>query len=105
MTTGSSLPVGIFAGAVYEEETVSLNDGDSLVFYTDGVLEARNSAGELYGFERLHTLMAPRPGAAEIAAAACAFGQDDDITILAVERVAVRERELLETALTSPSHE
>jgi sigma-B regulation protein RsbU (phosphoserine phosphatase) len=32
---------------------VSLEEGDLLVFYTDGVYEARNSEGRVYGFERL----------------------------------------------------
>jgi phosphoserine phosphatase RsbU/P len=56
---------------------------DRLTFISDGVVEARSRSGELLGFERTRT-MSRRP-AAEIAAAARAFGQSDDITVVTVE--------------------
>jgi serine phosphatase RsbU (regulator of sigma subunit) len=83
-----SLPVGILNSAEYEDQTIALEPGDRLAIYTDGVLEARNMAGELYGFDRLATLMEPNPDAASIAEAACVFGQDDDITVLTLDRTA-----------------
>jgi serine phosphatase RsbU (regulator of sigma subunit) len=52
------LPLGAYAGAVYEEQTVHLNPGDALLFLSDGVVEAHNSAGELFGFERLEATIA-----------------------------------------------
>ena len=61
--------------------------GDQLSVYTDGLLEARNASGELYGFERLQTLFASRPTAQQASEAAVAFGQDDDITILTLTRL------------------
>ncbi len=45
----SGLPLGITADAEYVESTVL---GESLTFVSDGVLEAQNSKGELFGFER-----------------------------------------------------
>jgi serine phosphatase RsbU (regulator of sigma subunit) len=45
--------LGMRRDAVYEAMEVQLEEGDVLVFYTDGVYEARNSEGRLYGFERL----------------------------------------------------
>jgi serine phosphatase RsbU (regulator of sigma subunit) len=47
---------------------------------TDGVVEARSASGELFGFER--TAFISTQSADEIAAAAQAFGQEDDITVL-----------------------
>jgi phosphoserine phosphatase RsbU/P len=78
----SGLPLGITLGVSYEEEQFELNAGDRLTFVSDGVLEARNPSGELFGFERTR-MISDRP-AAEIAAAAQDFGQEDDITVLSV---------------------
>jgi sigma-B regulation protein RsbU (phosphoserine phosphatase) len=48
----SGLPLGTFDGVVYDEVALELGSGDVVVFYTDGVVEAR-SGGEEYGTERL----------------------------------------------------
>jgi sigma-B regulation protein RsbU (phosphoserine phosphatase) len=60
--TGGQL-VGLFEE--YESACVDLRlaPGDALVLYTDGVTEARNAAGELFGEERLAALLAGHPGA------------------------------------------
>jgi serine phosphatase RsbU (regulator of sigma subunit) len=52
------LPLGAYAGAVYQEQTVPLEPGDALLFLSDGVVEAHNSEGELFGFERLEATVA-----------------------------------------------
>jgi serine phosphatase RsbU (regulator of sigma subunit) len=54
--------------------------------YTDGLLEARNHSGELYGFARVEALFAGRPTAEQAADAAAAFGQNDDITVVMIAR-------------------
>jgi hypothetical protein len=81
----SGFPLGIVTGAEYGESVVALAAGDRMTFLSDGVLEARAGNGELLGFARMGELSV-QP-AAEIADAAQAFGQDDDITVLTVERV------------------
>ena len=43
------VPLGIKLNAVYETATVELHPGDALVFYTDGVVEAFNDAGQEFG--------------------------------------------------------
>ncbi len=58
---------------------------------TDGVLEARGPRGELYGYERLSTLMQAQPTVQHTVDAACSFGQDDDITVLSVALMAGTE--------------
>lgn len=78
-----SLPLGIIAKARYESTTFSLNPGDRLTFVSDGVVEAQSKSGELFGFDRTRDLS--RNPANQIAEAAHAFGQSDDITVVTVE--------------------
>jgi len=82
----SGLPLGIAAGIDYTESLFQLDPGDTLTLISDGVVEAMNSEGQLYGFER--TRVISTQSAAGIAAAAKAFGQEDDITVLTIERLA-----------------
>jgi len=86
-----SLPLGIDPDAEYENTHIALHDEDRLTLYTDGVLEATNEDGELYGFDRVAALLADRPDAASIAATARAFGQEDDITVLTITRLPLRQ--------------
>ncbi len=75
-------PLGIAAGAEYGETGLRLAAGEMLTFMSDGVVEARTGTGELFGFERTRAISGGT--AAEIAEAARAFGQEDDITVLTV---------------------
>jgi hypothetical protein len=83
----NGLPLGLIADTDYRESTLRLGLDDRLTLLTDGVLEARSEKGELFGFER--TAACAGEPAEAIAAAAQAFGQDDDITVLTVARRAV----------------
>ncbi|MBT5536977.1 fused response regulator/phosphatase, partial [Candidatus Poribacteria bacterium] len=56
LSTGGML-VGAFASATYEEETVSLGQGDLVALYTDGVTESESEAGEHFGEDRILTLV------------------------------------------------
>ena len=76
----SGLPLGISATTEYTEATLPLLRGDRLTFLSDGVVEAQNMQGELFGFERTQAISAR--SAHEIASAAQAHGQQDDITVL-----------------------
>ena len=51
-TPGDKFPLGIVKKCHYQETQVPLRPGDVLVLYTDGVVEAMNDRGTLYGFER-----------------------------------------------------
>ena len=84
-----ALPIGITADSAYTESRFDLLPGDCLTLYSDGLLEARNAAGDLYGFKRLESLLSGKPSAADAAAAAVSFGQDDDITVLTLTRMPV----------------
>jgi Stage II sporulation protein E (SpoIIE) len=76
----NSLPLGLAADTIYIEAVFQLSANQQLTLLTDGVVEARDKAGVLYGFERAAALSI-QPAEA-IATAAQAFGQDDDITAL-----------------------
>jgi hypothetical protein len=80
------LPLGVLTDITYEEVRLYLHPGDRLLLMSDGVVEARHSSGELFGFERVHNLSSQ--SAFYIADAAKEFGQEDDITVLTVRRLA-----------------
>ena len=87
--------LGIAAGERYDEVAATLAPGDSVVLYTDGVIEARREQ-ELYGVERLDAVLAAHAGApaAEVASAvledcrAFAGGElQDDCAIVVARRI------------------
>jgi len=82
----NGLPLGISADTIYAESNFQLSPERQLTLLTDGVIEARDEAGALFGFEPAAAL-STQPAEA-IAQAAQAFGQDDDITVLTVARIA-----------------
>jgi serine phosphatase RsbU (regulator of sigma subunit) len=81
-----ALPLGLARGVSYEPSHFYLAPGSRVTFYSDGVVEAQNPSGELFGFERGRQLsMQP---ASMIVEAAKEFGQSDDITVVAITRLA-----------------
>jgi sigma-B regulation protein RsbU (phosphoserine phosphatase) len=83
----NGLPLGLAAETTYTESKFQLGPGDHLTLLSDGVVEARDKAGSLFGFERSAALSTQSADA--IASAAEAFGQDDDITVLTLSFAAV----------------
>jgi len=88
MNLPPALPLGLVPESGYENVSFTMAAGDRLTLYTDGLLEARNSARELYGFSRMRDLIATNPDAHAASEAAIGFGQDDDITVLTLTRTA-----------------
>lgn len=105
LLTSGSEPVRLKTGGIvlsimdhypFEEEIVSMDVGDILVVYSDGIPEAMNSANELYGEERLSELLvnSTKLSAGEIIDAvvnaakkhAGTYPQSDDMTMLVVKR-------------------
>jgi Stage II sporulation protein E (SpoIIE) len=83
----NGLPLGLAAEAIYAESIFQLSSGAQLTMLTDGIVEARENSGALFGFERTAALSLE--SAEAIAAAAQQFGQDDDITVLTLTRLRV----------------
>lgn len=81
------IPLGLSVEPEYEETVFELPRGKQLVLISDGILEARNRQGELYGFDRLAALLRKDPTAKIIAETAKNFGQDDDLTVVTIRLV------------------
>jgi serine phosphatase RsbU (regulator of sigma subunit)/DNA-binding GntR family transcriptional regulator/AraC-like DNA-binding protein len=71
------MPVGIFSDAQFTMTTFQLQIGDVLIGYTDGITEARNPQGELWGEDAFETLLS-----------SCSFGQPKEIMERILDRVA-----------------
>ena len=91
--------LGLMEGAEYEETVVSLHDGDSLLFYTDGVTEISGTSGELLGCEGLRRILEkvgyPSPEfpftkiESELMASSNRIRFDDDLTFLDVQILSI----------------
>jgi serine phosphatase RsbU (regulator of sigma subunit) len=75
-----ALPLGALPEISFPITRIQFSEGQSMLLVSDGVVEARNAAGELFGFERTAAISS-KP-AEEIAQAAQVFGQEDDITVI-----------------------
>lgn len=88
------MPLGLMSGMIYEEVEVVLEGGDDLVLSSDGITEARNPTGEMFGFDRLRDTVAGADGellrallAAQAGFVGPGWQQDDDITLIQISRV------------------
>lgn len=91
---GNTLPLGILPDTPYSTLELALEAGDLLLFYTDGIVEARDAQRTLFGFERLEAIMRDSGGLppaqvvdriiAAVAAFSAAAPQHDDMTLVAV---------------------
>jgi anti-sigma regulatory factor (Ser/Thr protein kinase) len=92
---GNNLPLGIREGEIFDQIGVTFEPGDLFLFYSDGITEMRNVAGELYGAERLSACvqvnreLEPEALVDAIRRATVAFAQSDrltdDLTCVAVK--------------------
>lgn len=91
----TGMPLGMLPGSVYEEQEITLAPGESLLFYSDGLVEAHNPAHEMFGRPRLQTLLAgPSTGTALISYLLAelrgftgeSWEQEDDVTLLTLLR-------------------
>jgi sigma-B regulation protein RsbU (phosphoserine phosphatase) len=91
----TGLPLGVLGDSEYDEQSTLLRHGDTVLLYTDGVVEATNRHGEIFGYERLtHVLRAaeglkPRALLTTLLHELRAWGgadQADDITMVILRR-------------------
>jgi hypothetical protein len=90
-----SLPLGLVEGLDCSVHRFRMAESDRLLFVSDGVAEATNEDGKLFGFDRVLELIRMEPSAAKIAEAAQDFGQEDDISVISVTRVPAAEPALI----------
>jgi serine phosphatase RsbU (regulator of sigma subunit) len=83
-----SLPLGIIEDAEFSMLQFGFTEGDHLLLMSDGIAEATDLNGNLFGFERVLDLLRNSPSAAAIATAAQSFGQEDDISVISIVRTA-----------------
>jgi sigma-B regulation protein RsbU (phosphoserine phosphatase) len=62
-------PLGLFPQATYEEHTIAAKPGDLFVFFSDGIVDAENAEGEMFGTERLTEVLREHPSACNSAQA------------------------------------
>lgn len=86
---------GLFKGKKFEQKTVQLRSGDKIIFYTDGITEARNEEGELFGIKKLKEIIIRRKDANPLQLNTSIFravkrfigrkSQEDDMTLVTIE--------------------
>src|ERR671913_1500009 len=91
----TGMPLGLLPGMSYEEKEIVLGRGDSVLFYSDGLVEAHDPHYEMFGFPRLQGLVGAHPGGAtmvdflleELARfVGDSWEQEDDITLVTLQR-------------------
>ncbi len=86
-----ALPLGIIEAAEPSVLRLRFEPGDTFLLMSDGIVEATNAEGNLFGFERICELLGSKITAAGLAAAAQDFGQEDDISVISVTRTEALE--------------
>jgi hypothetical protein len=81
-----ALPMGMLPEADFPVMHFRLAPGDTLMLMSDGVAEAQDEHKKLFGFERIGEMLQRPISAAALASAAQAFGQEDDILVLRIQR-------------------
>jgi serine phosphatase RsbU (regulator of sigma subunit) len=93
------MPLGLMPGMSYEEKEITLQRGESVLFYSDGLVEAHEPKGEMFGFPRLRALVAEHGAEEERSLGDLlmkelysfvgeGWEQEDDITLLTLRRSA-----------------
>src|SRR5215216_323465 len=91
----TGMPLGLMPGMSYEEKEAVLEAGDSILFYTDGLVEAHDPKREMFGIPRLQGFIGAHPGGApmidflleELARfVGGGWEQEDDITLVTLQR-------------------
>jgi serine phosphatase RsbU (regulator of sigma subunit) len=95
----TGMPLGLMPGMSYEEKEILLDVGDIALLYSDGLVEAHDPKGEMFGFPRLRALVAEHGEARSLEGFLLeelysfvgeGWEQEDDITLLTLERSATR---------------
>jgi hypothetical protein len=83
-----SLPLGLDESATWQQTTLQMSPSDTVVLLTDGVAEAQNELRVLFGFARVESMLQQGATASGLAQSAQLHGQNDDLTVLRLARVA-----------------
>jgi serine phosphatase RsbU (regulator of sigma subunit)/anti-sigma regulatory factor (Ser/Thr protein kinase) len=92
----TGMPLGLMAEMTYEEHEATVNTGETILLYSDGLVEAHSPEREMFGFPRLLDLVKRTGGSSELnetllseleAFTGPGWEQEDDVTLVALERV------------------
>ncbi len=96
----TGMPLGLMPDMTYDEEEVTLAPGESVLFSSDGLVEAHNPQREMFGFPRLRQLMSTHPSDVGLVEyllgelkdfTGAAWEQEDDMTLVTLERCQLSE--------------
>ena len=99
ITSAAGMPLGLMPEMGYEEKQVVLREGDSVLFYSDGLVEAHNPNYEMFGFPRLRVLISEHGKQRSLVNSLLeelysfvgeGWEQEDDITLLTLRRSAAQ---------------
>jgi serine phosphatase RsbU (regulator of sigma subunit) len=91
----TGMPLGMMPGTGYEEHEITLAPAESLLFYSDGLVEAHNSRREMFGFPRLKTVLQEQGDGVPLIDLLLdelkrftgeAWEQEDDVTLVTLQR-------------------
>jgi anti-sigma regulatory factor (Ser/Thr protein kinase) len=91
----TGMPLGLMPGMAYDEKRYEMASGEVMVLTSDGITEAHNAEGEMYGFPRLMSRVARKPSDGDLVSALVSelesftgkdTEQEDDITLVVVRR-------------------
>jgi serine phosphatase RsbU (regulator of sigma subunit) len=89
------MPLGLMPGMSYEQKEIELDSGQGVFFYSDGLVEAHDPKGEMFGFPRLRALVAEQGEESSLGDFCLedlysfvgeGWEQEDDITLLTLRR-------------------
>lgn len=92
----TGMPLGLMPGMRYEEKETVLAPGETMLLYSDGIIEAHNPHREMFGFPRLRTLLAEHGGGVGLIDylmtqlaefTGLGWEQEDDVTMVILQRV------------------
>lgn len=90
------MPLGLIPGMPYEVKELQLEPGDSILFYSDGLVEAHDPQREMFGFPRLSAYVSTHQGGAALIQSVLEdleiftgpnWEQEDDVTLVTLERI------------------
>ena len=108
----TGMPLGMMPGTHYEEHEAMLAPGESLLFYTDGLVEAHSPSREMFGFPRLKTVLETQADGASLIDVLLGelnhftgegSEQEDDVTLVTLQRMLVRRDERPASNSASPT--
>src|SRR5215211_6492104 len=91
----TGMPLGLMPWMSYEQKEIELDCGQGVFFYSDGLVEAHDPEGQMFGFPRLRALVAEQGGEGSLGALCLekpysfvgeGWEQEDDITLLTLRR-------------------